>query len=686
MDTTLLSGIFSDETEMFRSPCEPDPDETVHIRIRAPKDSVSRAMLLMFEPQVAILMTKLRSDRTFDWFEACIVCLKEQTRYAFVLEIHGMRIAYTKVGAKVLADGEAPEKKYAFCFTPGFHVPAWAKGAVQYQIFPDRFCNGESANDVKSYEYFYVSGHAQHIDDWYRPVTEPDVGNFYGGDLQGVMQKLDYLQSIGIEVLYFNPIFISPSSHKYDTQDYEHIDPHLAVIEDDEPHAMLSWEHHNGYAKQYIRRTTSAFNLYASDGYFAQLCQEVHRRGMRIILDGVFNHCGSFNKWMDKEGIYVGRSGFSKGAYQDIYSPYRKFFKFTERGSGRTSDYEGWWGFDTLPKLNYEGSEELQEKILEIGEKWVSPPYSVDGWRLDVAADLGHSPEFNHEFWKKFRARVKKANPNVLILAEHYGNASSWLQGDEWDTVMNYDAFMEPVTFFLTGMEKHSDGFNASLYQNGEGFFRMMAENMAKMQEPSLYCAMNELSNHDHSRFLTRTNRTIGRLATAGSEAAEKNISKPVFREAVAIQMTWPGAPTIYYGDEAGQVGWTDPDCRRTYPWGREDAELIALHRDLTCLRREHPVFANGSVQELLAGQGILAYARFNEEEGAIVCVNNTDTEQTIRLDIRLAGFAASAVFALALRTDGQGHSAATGVRVKALSGQLFLDLPPLSASVLIKE
>ena len=179
---------------------------------------------------------------------------------------------------------------------------------------------------------------------------------------------------------------------------------------------------------------------------------------------------------------------------------------------------------------------------------------------------------------------------------------------------MNYDAFMEPVTYFLTGMEKHSDSFNAELYQNGQEFFGCMLRKMARMQMPSLYSAMNELSNHDHSRFLTRTNRMVGRLGTHSTEAAGQGISKAVFREAVVIQMTWPGSPTIYYGDEAGLVGWTDPDCRRTYPWGYEDTDLIEMHRELTKLRKDNPVFANGSIKPLFADTGIICYTRFQND------------------------------------------------------------------------
>ena len=161
-------------------------------------------------------------------------------------------------------------------------------------------------------------------------------------------------------------------------------------------------------------------------------------------------------------------------------------------------------------------------------KKWVSPPYSVDGWRLDVAADLGHTAEYNHAFWKKFRKAVKEANPQALILAEHYGDPSGWLQGDEWDSIMNYDAFMEPVTWFLTGMEKHSDSYNGGLYGNGQSFFDAMAYHMSRMQTNTVFTAMNQLSNHGHSRFLTRTNQVVGRIGSMGPERASENVKKCV--------------------------------------------------------------------------------------------------------------------------------------------------------------
>ena len=682
----MMSAFFSDETEAYRFPSEPGFGDTVLVRIRARKDCVVRAMLYSFGQNLAILMKKSASDAYFDWYDTELVCLNQEIRYCFLVETGTMSVVYDKIGARQLNSYEDLPEEYAFRFTPGFHVPEWSKGAVQYQIFLDRFRNGNPDNDVKNNEYYYVVGHSRHMEDWNCPPDETDIRTFYGGDLQGVLDKLDYLQRLGVEVIYFNPLFISPSSHKYDTQDYDSIDPHFGIITDDVDHPMQSWEKHNGYAPQYIRRITSPENLEKTNEFFAFFCKELHRRGMRIILDGVFNHCGSFSKWMDREGIYLGKPGYQNGAYQSADSPYRKYFRFSSRGSGKYADYEGWWGHSTLPKLNYEESEDLKERILRIAEKWASPPYSIDGWRLDVAADLGHSPEYNHRFWKEFRKRLKKVNPELLIIAEHYGNPADWLHGDEWDTVMNYDAFMDPVSFFLTGMEKHSDEIRTDLYRNGQLFFDTMLKRMASFERPSLECAMNQLSNHDHSRFLTRTNQKIGRLDNSGSEAAGEGIRKGVFRQAVLIQMTWPGAPTIYYADEAGQVGWTDPDNRRTYPWGNEDTGLIELHRKLISLRSEQPVLKNGSFKPLTADFGVISYARFREDAAAIVAVNASEEEKHLRIRVRDVGVADGCRMIRKVITTENGFDG-TDVDTGIISdGELRVVLPAGTAAVYVTE
>ena len=363
----------------------------------------------------------------------------------------------------------------------------------------------------------------------------------------------------------------------------------------------------------------------------------MHRRGMRVLIDGVFNHCGSFHKWMDKEGIYEKHGGYEKGAFANADSPYSSFFHFYDESESAGSfheKYDGWWGHDTLPKLNYEDSLTLENYVMQIGRKWVSPPYNVDGWRLDVAADLGYTNEYNHIFWKRFRKEVKEANPEALILAEHYGDPAEWLHGDEWDSVMNYDAFMEPITWFLTGMEKHSDERREDLCGNADNFVNSMNHFMACMLTPSLQVAMNELSNHDHSRFLTRTNHMVGRIDSLGSKAAEEGVNKAVMRLAVVVQMTWVGAPTVYYGDEAGLCGFTDPDNRRTYPWGKVDMELLQFHRDIIRIHKEEAVFRTGSLLMLSWEDDILAYARFQKDSHIIVALNNSEIVREVTIPV----------------------------------------------------
>jgi len=613
-------ALFTDTTKEFVTPAEPSRYDIVTIRFRTAKNNVDRVFLVCQGEKH--LMNKVESRDNFDFYSCELQLDGEKISYYFEIQ-SGHLVGYFDVRGLV----QEINDYYGFVIIPGFKTPDWAKGAVMYQIYVDRFCNGDPTNDVQTGEYSYINEQVQHVEDWNRYPASMDVREFYGGDLQGVLDKLDYLQDLGVEVIYFNPLFVSPSNHKYDIQDYDYIDPHFGKIVDDRGELLTEGQQDNRNAGRYINRVTNRKNLEAGNELFVKVVEEAHKRGMHVILDGVFNHCGSFNKWMDREHIYENAEGYEKGAYVSADSPYREYFDFHEDNS-----YDGWWGHNTLPKLNYENSKKLMDYVLSIAKKWVSPPYNADGWRLDVAADLGHSRDFNHHFWQEFRKAVKEANPNAIILAEHYGNTRDWLQGNEWDTVMNYDAFMEPVTWFLTGMEKHSDDFREDLLGNAESFWGAMRHHTASFTMPSWQVAMNELSNHDHSRFLTRTNHKVGRTNTLGPQAAEQDINKAVFREAVVMQMTWTGAPTIYYGDEAGVCGFTDPDNRRTYPWGHEDRELIAFHKDIIRLRRENDELRTGSLKYVDSGYNFLAYARFHSKGQCLILINNN--EQMIEREI----------------------------------------------------
>ncbi len=654
-ETFLPDSVFSDETAYFRNPVEPCSTDFVEIFLQAAKNNVKRAYLCTEEK--TFLMRKKETLEALDRYSVLLPPTEKPVRYFFALEhINGISY-YGKNGITDII----PETQWQFCILRDFITPDWAKGSVMYQIYVDRFCNGNLDNDVRTGEYCYLKEDAVGQKDWYAPIVKNDFCCFYGGDLDGVLQKLDYLADLGVEVLYLNPIFVSPSSHKYDIQDYEHIDPHFGRIVKD---GALPSEN------IYQIRTTSKENLEASDALFAELVEKAHQKGIRILIDGVFNHCGAFHKWLDRENLY------QNGAFQNPKSPYHDYFYWQEDGT-----YEGWWGYDNHPKLNVDKSKNLYQTLLDIGKKWVSPPYCADGWRLDVAADLAKAESTNHQFWKDFRSAVKTAQQDALILAEHYGNPDAWLQGDQWDSIMNYDAFMEPISWFFTGISKHSTEYKPELYNDTKIFWQTMKETMKKLPIQSSMVAMNQLSNHDHSRFLTRTNQKTGRLHTDGAEMAEQGTQKAILREAVLFQMTWMGAATIYYGDEAGLAGWTDPDNRRTYPWGNEDMDLIAYHKALIAIRKHSSALRMGATKIFDTPQGVLAYGRFDAKEKMLVLCNNTKEKVKITLPVWEMGMALQAGLQLQIMTDTKGFSQKQQ-SIEIINGIACFALSPQSAMV----
>ena len=581
-----------------------EKSDTYTFILRTTIGAVNQAFMAIdgYEMRMSHMDTKGR----FDYYAINLALGTKMIKYHF-RTVGQYRLYYNVFGAS-----EHFSEEWEFEFTPGFKTPDWAKGAVMYQIMVDRFNNGDKSNDVMTNEYAYIGRGVSKVENWMEPPAVDGTRQFYGGDLQGVIDKLEYLEKLGVEVIYFNPIFVSPSNHKYDTQDYDYIDPHFGKIVNDNGKLLKDGDNNNEHAQRYKVRTTDLANLEASNKLFVELVEKAHAHGIKIIIDGVFNHCGSFNKWMDKEKFYTKNKNYKSGAYISKDSPYNLYFKFLEDRWPDNNSFEGWWGFDTLPKLNYEGSKELCDYIIEVGKKWVSPPYN--------------------EFWKKFRKAVKEANPEAIILAEHYGDANSWLQGDQWDTIMNYDGFMDPVTWFLTGVDKHSDNSNPGMRGDAGTFKLTMQYQMSRMQNQSLLVAMNELSNHDHSRFLTRTNRMVGRVGTAGTAAASQDIDEAIFKQGVVMQMTLPGAPTLYYGDEAGVCGWTDPDNRRTYPWGHENFEILEFYRETIAIHRQHKVFKTGSYKPLVEQRDLLCYGRFDMDNAAFVLINTSDTDKTVSI------------------------------------------------------
>ena len=460
-----------------------------------------------------------------------------------------------------------------------FCTPSWFAGGVMYHIFLDRFCRGEG-KVTPNYDAVIDPDWANGIPQYARKRGEELSNNvFFGGNLWGVIEKLDYLQSLGVTVLYLSPVFEAYSNHRYDTGDYEKIDAFLGGEE-----------------------------------AFDTLIREAHARGMKIVLDGVFNHTGDDSRYFNRRGSYG-----EGGAYRAENSPYSKWYYFRKF----PEDYECWWGIKILPRLNHQNEECRRYFTGEDGiiARWNAR--GVDGWRLDVADEL------SNEFLDELRHVVKKNTQNEgLIIGEvwenavdktAYGTRRRYLSGDQLDSVMNYP-FRNAVLAFLR------DG-------DAETFYHILTEIYASYPRTVSNSLMNLLGTHDTERILTLlgeggkgeclSNDTLAHLSLTEKE---RENALMLIKLASVLQFTVFGVPSIYYGDEAGIEGYGDPFCRKPFPWGREDADLLLHYHALGKLRREHPVLQEGYFRFLEhdatsfvfervgSGECILVYANMGEE------------------------------------------------------------------------
>ena len=288
--TSILNfgALFSDGTENYCSPSEPAVGDDLTLRFRTAVNNVDSVFVVVNNDRYEMKVAE--SNHLFDYYEVVIPHVTERIRYYY--EIHSGRVVvyYNRVSKH-----KELNRNYDYEVMPGFKTPDWAKGAVFYQIYVDRFCNGDPSNDVLTNEYCYIGQPVRHVDNWEKYPDNMDVGNFYGGDLQGVINKLDYLKDLGVDAIYLNPIFVSPSNHKYDIQDYDYVDPHIGKIVNDEGDLLPPDSIDNSRATRYINRVTNKENLEASNQVFIRLVEEAHSRGMKVILAGVFNHVGSFH-------------------------------------------------------------------------------------------------------------------------------------------------------------------------------------------------------------------------------------------------------------------------------------------------------------------------------------------------------------------------------------------------------
>ena len=543
-------------------------------------------------------------------------------------------------------------------------VPAWAKEAIWYQIFPERFYNGDKSNDPKpidlegGWPYDVPEGWQIHpwTSDWYKlqPWEIKDGHDFYwnagvrryGGDLQGIIDKLDYLQKFGITAIYLNPIFESPSLHKYDASMYHHIGNNFGPNPDKDREI---WSQENPDDPSTWKWTTA-------DQLFLKLIKECHKRGMKVILDGVFNHVGTtfwaFQDVVKNQQKSKYKDWFVIKSWDDPNTPKNEF------------DYEGWAGIKDLPRFRHDENgiaSGPREHIHAVIKRWMEPEGNpsdgIDGWRLDVAEQI------NHNFWKTFRSWVKGINPEAYIVGEIFWddwqkdkmmNAAPWLQGDEFDAVMNY-RFARALKEFV---------LNKKNQLGPKGFIDSLNTLYKQYPTENNYVMMNLLDSHDVERVSSMIVNPDLWYDHNGNPSNNKNydVRKPTEEErlkqklVVALQFMLPGAPQVYYGDEAGMWGGDDPDCRKpmvwpefkyetetTHPFGKKrptdevkfDKNIFDWYKKIIAIRTQNKVFALGDIKFTIIDENkkILGFSREFKNDKIFIILNNNSSLSKISLE-----------------------------------------------------
>lgn len=549
---TWLAAIHHDGSSLYVSSLYPRLGDSVLVRLRTPADAPLRQPYLRTFPdgeQAFTPLTPLPPRAGNQWWEATLPIGEPSVHYRFLLVADDGVWWYSGLGASA----HEPLDHTDFRILANYNAPAWVQRAVFYQIFPDRFANGDPANDPQPHEYEYRGRRPQTYPwgvapppDAYFPLV------FYGGDLIGIQQRLDYLVDLGVDALYLNPVFTAYSNHKYDVADYAHVDPH-----------------------------------FGGDDALIALRQALSRRGVRYILDIVPNHCGYWHRWF-------------LAARGNPQAPEAAFFTFTRHPDA----YASWLGVWSLPKLNY-ASVELRRRIYAgpeaVFRRWLRPPFEADGWRVDVANMLGRQGEMQLGVTvaQGIRAAVKETLPDAYLLGENFFDASPQLQGDQWDGVMNYAGFSLPLRYWLCGYQVSAFGLSHPIQATTPFSTAALAEvwqnRLAAIPWAIALQQYNLLGSHDTPRF---------RSLVGGNNA--------LHRLAALILFTFPGAPAIYYGEEIGLLDDPTLHARGCMPWEAApwDHALRSYYQALIRLRHESSAWQTGSFQILAVEENCLAYQR----------------------------------------------------------------------------
>ncbi|WP_017436513.1 alpha-glycosidase [Saccharococcus caldoxylosilyticus] len=533
-------------------------EKTLHIRLRTKKDDVEAVHLLYADPYEwkdgvwqlnRAPMVKSGSDDLFDYWFIEVIPPYRRLRYGFELTSGNEKIVYTEKG--FYHEAPTDDTAYYFCFPflnkiDIFHAPEWVKDTVWYQIFPERFANGNPAIDPEG------------TLPW--ASEDPTSTSFFGGDLEGIIQHLDYLVDLGVNGIYLTPIFHAPSNHKYDTTNYFEIDPHFGD-------------------KQTFKK-------------LVDLC---HEKGIRVMLDAVFNHCGYyFAPFQD-----VLKNG-EASKYKDWFHIHEFPLQTTPR-----PNYDAFAFVAQMPKLNTENPE-VKKYLLDVAAYWIQE-FDIDGWRLDVANEI------DHQFWREFRQVVKSMKPDVYILGEIWHDAMPWLRGDQFDAVMNYPFTNGAIRFFA----KNEIG--------AKQFANIITNVLHSYPENVNEVAFHLLGSHDTPRILTVCDNDVRKV-------------KLLF----LFQLSFTGSPCIYYGDEIGMTGGQDPGCRKCMVWEEEkqNRDILEHVKKLIALRKAHPAFRRGKITFMDASDesNHLIYTKTYLDETILVMINNSSKEIDITVPLSLKG------------------------------------------------
>ncbi|WP_139995183.1 alpha-glycosidase [Paenibacillus paridis] len=562
-------------------------DRTLHIRIRTKKADMLQITLVYGDKydwskaNSEAQMVRLASDAMFDYWEVSAQPAFRRLVYYFALNDGERTVYFQESGFFDVPPVIFYEGLFDFPFLNPVDVhrpPAWVKKAVFYQIFPERFANGDSTLDPEGTE------------EW---GGKPTPNNFFGGDLQGIIDHLEYLSSLGINAIYLNPVFEGTTNHKYDTQDYFKVDPH-----------------------------------FGTNNKLKELVKACHERGIRVLLDAVFNHCGhSFKPFVD-----VMENGLSS-AFADWF--HIREWPLTVKDGVPTYDT---FSFEPImPKLNTEHAE-VKEYLLKVAKYWIEE-VEIDGWRLDVANEVDHA------FWREFRNTVKAVNPDAYILGEIMNDALPWLLGDQFDAVMNYPFTKACLDFFAhnrIGARQLANKLSGQIV----GYPKQANE-----------VAFNLLGSHDTARLLTLCGGSTERMKLA-----------------ILFQFTYPGAPCIYYGDEIGLDGKQDPDNRKCMEWDpkKQNDELLDFFKRTIRLRQQYSALQDGAItflQDQVSDRNFI-YERRDDQDQFVILINNSENHSAFRSTIE----------------EGVWTDMVSNSIVITLKGQLNWELPPFGYAILHKE